>query len=193
METSSPIQMTANYHPYPEIDLHYQDWPLDLLMDYIVNKHHAYVRKTLPHLLDLSAKQVSAFGLSHRELHQVNQLLNKISIELTMHLEREEVVLFPLIHQLLAIEAIGGPLVSHPRSCLRNPVATMEGDHGLIVHFFEEIARLTNHYEIPADADDSYAVFYTYLQELESDLEQHVHLENDILFPKAISLEEKYL
>ena len=170
--------------------LPYNDWNLDFLADYIVNTHHSYVKKMLPEMLTYASKVARVHGGQHPELLSICKLVDEINAELTVHMEKEEKVLFPYI-KALAAAVNGGENVQAPHfGTIQNPIAVMETEHELVGRNLEEIRHLSNNYALPDDACGSYGLLYKMLAEFENDLHTHVHLENNILFPKALSMEE---
>lgn len=169
----------------------YSDWSLDFLADYIVNTHHSYVSKTLPDLLAYSEKVKNVHGNQHPELLRINQLVNDVNTELTTHMVKEERVLFPYIKALVAAQANGQPIQQSHFGTVQNPINMMEMEHEMVGKNLEEISVLTQNYLLPADGCASYSLLYKMLDEFEDDLHLHIHLENNILFPKALDLEKK--
>lgn len=170
--------------------LAFNEWNLDFLIDYIVNTHHAYVKKSLPDIKTYAMKVAKVHGEWHPELMTILQLVTEIDEELSHHLLKEENVLFPYIKSLLDAK-MGKPLQQAHFGDIRNPIAMMETEHDMAGRLLEEIRELSNQYAIPEDACASYSLLFKMLQEFESDLHVHVHLENNILFPKAIALESE--
>lgn len=164
----------------------FDSWSLSFLADYIVNVHHAYVKQNMPVLLELSQKVANRHGSTNPHLMEVWQKVNAMVNELTVHLGKEERILFPYIKQL---EAAGS---QEPQvfSSVKEPVAMMENDHDIVGKLGEEIRKLTNNYTLPENACTSYGLLYKKLEDFEDDLHTHIHLENNILFPKAIKLEQ---
>jgi len=162
-------------------------WSLSFLADYIVNVHHAYVKQNLPVLLELSQKVATRHGKTDSALVQVWEKVNAMANELVVHLNKEERILFPYIKQL---DKMGGDNSGIFRS-VHEPVAIMENDHDIVGKLAEDIRALTNNYTLPEHACTSYALLYKKLEDFEDDLHTHIHLENNILFPKAITLETK--
>jgi regulator of cell morphogenesis and NO signaling len=163
--------------------------PLAALSDHIVSTHHAYVKSELPRLQRLIAKVVMAHGDRHPELADIQTVFHAAGRELTMHMMKEEQMLFPYIE---ALEAAGaeGRAVPPPRfGTVRNPVQMMMMEHDAAGEALRRIRVLSNDYTTPADACPSYQTLYRALAEFEADLHQHVHLENNILFPRAIEIE----
>jgi regulator of cell morphogenesis and NO signaling len=169
--------------------LAYDEWPLDFLADYIVNTHHNYVRKSLPELSRLAAKVAGVHGGSHPELLVINKLVAEINEELSTHLIKEERILFPFIKGLVHRDTDGQPSFAAHFNSVQQPISMMEMEHEVAGGHLESIRSLTHNYALPADACASYSLLYRMLEEFESDLHIHVHLENNILFPKALKLE----
>ena len=165
--------------------------PLDALTAHIVQKHHAYVRQEIPRLQALLHKVVSKHAAVHPELSGIQQQFELLAQELTPHMMKEEYVLFPYIEQLVEARLSDGPL---PGSCfgtVRRPIAAMAAEHDGAGDLLRELRRLSNHYAIPAGVCPTFAAVYRGLEEFEADLHQHIHLENNILFPRAIELEQE--
>lgn len=170
--------------------LPYNDWSLDFLADYIVNTHHSYVSKILPDLRAYSKKVAQVHGSRHPELIPIYQLVEEINGEMTEHMMKEEKVLFPFIKQLVAAKNSGQLLGEIHFGTVQNPIQMMESEHEQVGGNLEEIRTLSNNFALPEDACASYSLLYRMLDEFENDLHIHVHLENNILFPKAIELEK---
>lgn len=170
----------------------YNSWPLDLLTDYIEKKHHRYVESRIPEIKPFLNKVVSVHGGRHPELSEVALLFNQTAGELTVHMKKEEFILFPFIRRMVAQKATGEPLSAPPFGTVQNPIAMMHHDHDTEGERFQKIASLTNNYTVPADACNTYRVTFAMLKEFEDDLHLHIHLENNILFPKAIEMEKQF-
>lgn len=169
----------------------YSDWSLDFLADYIVNTHHSYVSKTLPDLLTYAEKVKNVHGNQHPELLRINQLVTEVNAELTTHMVKEEKVLFPYIKALVAAQANVQPLQASHFGTVQNPINMMEMEHEMVGKAMEEIRELSQNYLLPADGCASYSLLYKMLEEFEDDLHLHIHLENNILFPKALEIEKQ--
>lgn len=170
--------------------LPYNEWSLDFLADYIINTHHSYVRKNLPDIKAYAEKVMRVHGSRHPELIQVHQLVEEINTELTAHLTKEENILFPYIKELVAVQKKTQPLHTAHFGSVQNPINLMEAEHELVGKNLDDIRNLTNNYLLPEDACASYSLLYRMLDEFEDDLHLHIHLENNILFPKAAELEK---
>ncbi|HLF46010.1 MAG TPA: iron-sulfur cluster repair di-iron protein [Chitinophagaceae bacterium] len=169
----------------------YGGWSLDFLADYIVNTHHSYVRKNLPDITAYAQKVMKVHGAHHPELIPINQLVSEINAELNVHLVKEEKVLFPYIKALVAAKEGTQPLQTTHFGTVQNPINMMEMEHELVGKNLEKIRQLSNNYILPEDACASYSLLYRMLDEFEEDLHLHIHLENNILFPKALEIEKQ--
>ncbi|MCW3091828.1 MAG: ric [Ferruginibacter sp.] len=186
-------QELQNADQYPTArPIPYGDWSLDFLADYIVNTHHSYVKQTLPDLCTYAAKVARAHGGHHPELLRINQLVQEINAELTAHLVKEEKILFPYIKELVST---GNklPAMAESFGTVQAPINLMEAEHELVGKNLAEIRTLSNDYTLPEDACASYSLLYRIMAEFEDDLFLHIHLENNILFPKAQEIEKQSL
>jgi regulator of cell morphogenesis and NO signaling len=165
------------------------DWlgaPLPALIDHILATHHAYMKAQLPIVEARLAKVLAAHGDRHGEmLRAVSAVYGPMKAELDGHLAKEEMVLFPLIR---ALEGGAEPASSHCGS-VRNPIRVMCMEHDSAGGALVELRRLTGDYTLPADACNTFRALYFELEAMERDLHRHIHLENNILFPRAIALE----
>ena len=170
-----------------------KDWyaaPLHELINHILQVHHAYMKEALPRLKGLVQKVLHAHGAHHGAmLRQVQDLYNTLDTELTNHLQKEEEILFPYI---VAAEAHrqGGP--EGPAACfgsVGNPIRQMEREHESAGAVLAQIRKVTGGYALPDDACPTFRALYEEMERMEGDLHQHIHLENNILFPKAIAME----
>ncbi|MDE3185643.1 MAG: iron-sulfur cluster repair di-iron protein [Bacteroidota bacterium] len=171
--------------------LPYNDWSLDFLADYIVNTHHSYVRKTIPDLSTYAAKVARVHGDRHPELLEINSLAQLVCQELSSHMVKEETVLFPAIKKLVAAKNNGSSPDDASAALIKGAVNTMEEEHETVGNALEQIRKLSLNYTLPSDACASYSFLFKTLEEFEDDLHTHVHLENNILFPKALDLIKK--
>jgi regulator of cell morphogenesis and NO signaling len=162
---------------------------LSRLIQHIVRSHHQYVRRALPRLVQMSAEVAAKHGERVPELKRVDALVSALRSEMFAHLEKEEQILFPFIAQM---EEAASGFAGTPHACFRtvaHPVAMMVREHESAEGLVAEIRDLTHGFAPPADACLSQSAFFAGLAAFEGDLRQHVHLENDILFPRAIELE----
>ncbi len=162
---------------------------LESLSFHIVATHHAYVKRELPRLAQLAQKVVNRHGATMAELSVISATLAQLDEELMQHLAKEEAVLFPYIAGLEKSVSIGSP---KPHSCfgtVANPIAMMTREHDAAGTLVAKIHRLSGNFTTPENACPTFHAFYDGLKEFEQDLHQHIHLENNILFPRAIELE----
>lgn len=170
----------------------FKSWPLDLLVDYIEKTHHRYVENKTQILLPFLDKLCKVHGASHLELFEINELFKGCAGELAQHMKKEELILFPFIKKLVKA-SLTNELIQQPHfGTVENPIAMMMHEHDAEGERFRKIAELTNNYNPPADACNTYKVTFAMLQGFEQDLHKHIHLENNILFPKAVALEKKF-
>lgn len=167
--------------------LPYNDWSLDFLADYIVNTHHSYVRKSIPDLRAYSTKVSRVHGDRHPELETINKYVDDVCNEMSEHMVTEETIVFPYVKQV-ASRSNGKSFGEF--ETIKTPIDEMEAEHDFVGRRMEEIRRLSDNYTLPADGCASYAFLFNKLQEFESDLFTHIHLENNILFPKALQVEK---
>jgi len=167
-------------------------WSLDFLADYILNQHHQYWYDEEPVISDLVKKVVGHHGANHAELQNVASLYTTIKQELDAHFIKEERVLFPHIKELVrAKQSNTVPAISIQN--INEPLQLMEADHEAAGEILVELRKVTNDYTLPEDACNSFGLLYHKLKALEEDLHQHIHLENNILFPKSARLHEELL
>ena len=171
----------------------YDKWDLDFLMIYIENVHHTYVRDSLPLISQYASKVAKVHGHHYKEVVKINKLIIEVANELLEHLQKEEQVLFPFIKQLVIAKKEEIKNINIPFGTVYNPIKMMEYEHENAGDIFKEIARLTNNYNPPAQACNTFKALYAKLEEFEQDLHQHIHLENNILHPKAIELEKELI
>jgi regulator of cell morphogenesis and NO signaling len=170
---------------------HFDLWPLDFLIDYIVNNHHAYTRNKLPEIDQYARKVARVHGERHPELNQICELVTKLQDEIFDHLEKEEKILFPYVKRLVKADKGGKRPESDRFSQAADPIEMMENEHEEAGDKMQEIRELSADFSPPEDACTTYKLLYENLAGFEKDLHNHIHLENNILFPKALKLEEK--
>jgi len=169
----------------------YQDWDLDLLADHIEKKHHRYVEKSIPALKQFLEKLCKVHGENHPELFEINEQFNLSAGELAMHMKKEELMLFPNIRKM-ALSKNNDEVYQQPHfGSVQNPINMMLEEHDTEGGRFRRISELSNNYTSPADGCTTYKVAFNLLKEFEEDLHLHIHLENNILFPKSIELEKE--
>lgn len=170
----------------------FNSWPLDLLVDYIEKTHHRYVEDKTGIILQFLNKLCSVHGANHPELFKINELFTAGAGELSQHMKKEELMLFPFIKRMVKTKESNGILSQPSFGTVSNPIAMMMQEHDNEGDRFREIANLTDNYTAPADGCTTYKVAFAMLNEFEQDLHKHIHLENNILFPKAVILEEEF-
>ncbi len=175
-----------------EQSIDYKSWPLDLLADYIEKKHHRYVEEKIPVLRQFLDKLCRVHGERHPELLKINQLFTASAGELAAHMKKEELILFPFVKKMVSATLNTVTVAAPQFGTVKNPIEVMMQEHDNEGERFREIAALTDNYNPPADACNTYRVTFAMLEEFEKDLHLHIHLENNILFPKAIKLEQQF-
>ena len=168
------------------------DWAkasLELLCAHIIVRHHAFARREIPRLLELAANVLARHGARHSELIAIHTALLQLELDINKHLAKEESVLFPYI---VSLERSISFTADGPVSCygfLPDPIALLSHDHEETGALLSRLRLLTHNFTPPAGVCLTYRILYTGLQEFEHDLRQHIHLENNILFPRSIKLE----
>jgi regulator of cell morphogenesis and NO signaling len=167
----------------------FNDWDPGFLIDYILMNHHSYLKRELPLIQVHLDKVVSRHSENHPELKTLQRLFNDLRQEIEQHLQKEEQILFPYIKELL--QAIEEKRTAGNFHCGRisQPIGVMEAEHESAGETLRQMRAAVNDYQLPPDACNTYRLTFDQLQELEADLHQHIHLENNILFPKAAELE----
>jgi regulator of cell morphogenesis and NO signaling len=169
------------------------DWqkgPLAELIDHIVSTHHAYVKSEVPRLEQLLAKVCTVHGQNHPELMSIQASFQALGAELSLHLMKEENILFPYIKQMEASVNAGRGVPTPMFGSVQNPVQMMVREHDSAGDALRSIRETSNGFTTPPDACISYQTLYRALLEFEADLHQHIHLENNILFPRAVAMEQ---
>ena len=169
-----------------------RDWqtePLADLIAHVKNTHHKYTREEIARLGPLFDKVCSVHGENHRELLRLRSIFAGLAQELTTHMMKEEMVLFPYIERMEEASIEKEPMLPPPFGTVRNPVAMMLHEHDDAGNALRELRQASNGYTPPAEACVSYQTLYKALAEFETDLHQHIHLENNILFPRAVEME----
>jgi regulator of cell morphogenesis and NO signaling len=164
---------------------------MDLLVDHIVTTHHAYVRDMIPVIQRHAEKVASVHGTNHPEMIRVAAIFLQVSAELSQHMLKEEKILFPIIAALAAAGRNGRDAHTPPFRSVAAPIRMMEEEHRAAGDALYEIRSLTKEYSPPEDACTTFRVLLKELADFEFDLHRHVHLENGILFPESIALENR--
>lgn len=170
--------------------MNFADWDLSFLIDFIVNKHHLYVREKLPEVQAFADKVATVHGDRHPETRAIAGRWRDLAAELLSHMQKEEVMLFPYVKKLLQAGKEGAENPGAFFGTVRHPIQQMEIEHDLAGEIMHQIRELSDNFTSPPDACTTYRVLYATLREFEENLHEHIHLENNILFPKAIDLEQ---
>jgi regulator of cell morphogenesis and NO signaling len=162
---------------------------LGRLIQHIVRVHHHRVRQELPRLAEMASKVAAKLSDRAPELARISELIEKLHAEMHAHIQKEEQVLFPFISQMDQESIVAYPPAHACFRSVTHPIFMMEQEHESVDHIVTELSRLTDHFEAPGWACATHMALLSRLREFDSDLRQHVHLENDVLFPRAIQLE----
>jgi regulator of cell morphogenesis and NO signaling len=167
----------------PDTSTHnFNEWKLGFLCEYIINTHHKYVVRSLPEIVQYTKKISTVHGERHPELIEVADLFLQINHELLQHLKKEEEVLFPAIKE--AVKRVYPGI----KNLIESEISRMSVEHEFAGGTMDKINEITKSYFVPADSCNTYQVTFRLLQQFEDDLHTHVHLENNILYPKALSI-----
>jgi len=175
---SEPVDLSQNY----------SSWPLPFLIDYIFNVHHAYLKENLEQIAVDTRKIAGIHGAHHPEVIRIATIFDTIAIDLAAHMKAEDDVFFPAVKRADAAGTAGTTPDAKDRETIRESVLTFYREHEEIGDAVHSIRHLSNEYSIPGDACPTFMVTYRKLKGFEDDLHKHVHLENNILFPKAALL-----
>ena len=168
----------------------FEAWELDMLIDHIVGVHHVYVKKANPTIREFVNRVKMVHGMHKPNVSEISDRFDALAEELDMHMHKEEMILFPYIKQLVAAKK-SGTTVEAPFGTVQNPINMMLAEHDNAGNELEAIQELTEDYVPPKGACATHTVSYGQLKEYADDLMRHIHLENNILFPKAIALEKE--
>ncbi|MFD1096504.1 iron-sulfur cluster repair di-iron protein [Salegentibacter chungangensis] len=181
----------VNVNGSTDRNLDYNKWKIDFLTDHIVNVHHSYVEESIPLLLQYTARVSKVHGERHPEVVEIENLFHRVARELASHMKKEELILFPFIKKMISAKEEERELQRPAFGTAENPIKMMEDEHETAGDLLAKIAELSNNYTPPEGACNTYRAMYAKLDEFETDLHLHVHLENNILFPKALKLEKE--
>lgn len=171
----------------------YKSWPIDVLADYIEQKHHRYVAEKTQEIRPYLDKVCRVHGERHPELWEINENFSATAGELAMHMKKEELVLFPFIRKMAKADQEKTQLEAPHFGTIQNPIQMMQNEHTTEGDRFRKIETLSRNYTPPLDACNTYRVTFALLKEFEQDLHLHIHLENNILFPRAVEMEKSLL
>jgi regulator of cell morphogenesis and NO signaling len=191
-EVLEALEVAHRSEPASAKDSHWQAEPLSDLISHIKNTHHKYTREEISRLGPLFDKVCSVHGERHPELLELRATFKGLAQELTTHMMKEEMVLFPYMERMEESVIQKEPILPAPFGTVRNPVSMMEHEHDSAGDALRALRASSNGFVPPIDACDSYKNLYKALAEFEADLHQHIHLENNILFPRAIALENAH-
>jgi regulator of cell morphogenesis and NO signaling len=179
---------TVSSNQAPETD--WTNASLAELADYIEARHHTFMKEQMPRLSAMLVKVKRAHGDKHGEmLTELEDVYLSLREEIESHLMKEEKILFPYIRQIEAHAAGKGPVPQAHCGSVTNPISQMEFEHDNAGNALKRMRELSNNYVVPPDGCSTFAALYEALAGMETDLHEHIHLENNILFPKAIELE----
>lgn len=173
------------------IALEFHKLTLTELIAHIIDKHHVYTKEEIARLELLIDKVIGAHGANHSELHGMGELIQQLSADLRPHMFKEEQILFPYIVEMERAAQQNNLAPFAPFGTVNNPVRMMMMEHDTVGDILRELRQTSSNYAVPADGCISYQILYQALEAFETDLHQHIHLENNILFPRAIELEER--
>ena len=166
-------------------------WPLDSLVDYIVDRHHGYVKRQIPAITAMLEKLVAAHGERHPSVPRIASTFAALASELTHHMEKEEQILFPYIRAMVRIRRDRSERLATPFGTIRNPIRMMEDDHQQAAAQLWMLRTLSNGFTLPDGGCVTWRACFGELAAFERDLHQHVHLENNVLFPAVARLEDE--
>lgn len=171
-----------------------KNWRTDELINHIVSHHHRYVKGAIPELTQRLQKTAEVHGKNHTYLRNAVELFEQLGQEMTFHMMKEEKVLFPFIHSMVKANSTDPDkraALMAPFNSVQIPIEAMEREHVTAGNLAAEIRRVCSDFNPPEDACITFKAAYAGLKEFEDDLHVHIHVENNILFPKAITLEKK--
>lgn len=176
-----------------ELNTDIKNWPLDLLLDYVLKIYHRGAREMMPEIEGLMSQVIENDRAHHADLHKVQELFSASVCDLNAHFQKEENILFPYVVEMFKSVADG--VQPQPMHCgtVSHPIAVMMSDHEGETLRYDEIVRLTDDYTAPGDASAEYRLLMKYLKQFHQALLEHIYLENEIIFPRAISFESKYV
>ena len=159
------------------------------LITHILETHHVFTKSEMDRIQALVTKVISAHGANHPELLTVGELFQRLCADLSPHMFKEEQILFPYIVKMEQAETYEQPVPFAPFGTVRNPIRMMMLEHDTAGDILRKLRAVTSDYRVPSDGCLSYKTLYQALEGFEQDLHQHIHLENNVLFQKAVELE----
>jgi regulator of cell morphogenesis and NO signaling len=177
--------------PDPPCDV--SSWPVEHVIERIVGRHHAHVRKRIPMIDAYFERMTARHAEQHPELRRITSVFTDVASTLVRHMQRQELILFPYIQDLASAGRTGDAPPEPPFGTVMNPIGVMEEEHRTAAAGLRLLRVLTEDYHPPKDACATWRVCYEVLDEFDRDLQQHVHLENSVVFPAALRLEQGLL
>ena len=190
IDSQTLIKELEKEDPRAYFTVDFQSWPTDLLLDFILKFHHRRSRSEGALINELAEKVLSVHGVNHPELRAIRQLVQEAMIDLENHLGKKEQVLFPYLSEMTQSLARGLRPGSFHCGTIKSPIAVMMAEHETEGERWREIHRLTDGYTTPDDGCATYWLFMERLKLFEEGLHHHIHLENNIVFPRAIAMEQ---
>lgn len=194
VSTDRVVELLDKASQADETPKEFNDWreeKLSSLISYILDKHHTYIRTQSPNLIALLAKVTNKHGERHTELYLVQKYFTELVEELNPHLYKEENILFPYVLSLEKAKEQKQVFARPPFGTVSNPINVMLFEHDNAGAILKEMRKAAKNYIVPEDGCTSFALLYKGLEAFEGDLHRHIHLENNLLFPKAIELEKE--
>jgi regulator of cell morphogenesis and NO signaling len=173
----------------PAVQRDWQVAPISALIAHIKDTHHKYTREETGRLGPLFAKVCRVHGKNHPELFEISELFKGLAAELSAHLMKEEMILFPFLIAMESAVTGTAPVARAPFGSVQNPISMMEHEHDSAGNALRAMREASHGYCAPDDACVSYQTLYKALAAFEADLHQHIHLENNVLFPRAVAME----
>lgn len=189
VDVDNVMEMLTEVTPPDEGVLDFQNISLPELITHILDTHHVFTKSEMDRLQALADKVLAAHGGNHPELVHLDELITRLCADLKPHIFKEEQILFPYILAMAQAADQNRAAPFAPFGTVNNPIRMMMREHDTAGEILRDLRTLTSDYKAPADACFSYQTLYQALENFERDLHQHIHLENNILFPKALDLE----
>jgi regulator of cell morphogenesis and NO signaling len=190
-EVMGMLESVSQSEPQGDGAVDFQKLSFSELIAYVLDTHHVFTKQEMARLELLTKKVITAHGENHPELHKVGALLDALCADLKPHMFKEEQILFPYILGLVQADSQNRPTPFAPFGTVNNPIRMMMMEHDAAGEILRDLRTITSNYTTPADGCISYRTLYEALEAFEKDLHQHIHLENNILFPRAIELEAR--
>lgn len=192
LESLEQMLNDAETNAQEKATIDFKSLTLTELITHILDKHHVYTKEEINRLTALIEKVIGAHGVNHPELHKIGAVFQRLCRDLEPHMFKEEQILFPYIIEMenAALNKRSGP--GSRFGTVNNPIRMMMMEHDAVGDILRELRVLSSDYAVPADGCISYKTLFEALEVLEKDLHQHIHLENNILFPRAVEMEGSF-